>query len=798
MKIQCACGTKVAFDVTPEMATQRVQLLCPNCGRDNSALANELIREELDGRSAAPAATAPAASKPVLRVALPKAATEAPTVTEPPAPSAPLEKEYCLKHPNKLVTHRCLVCGKAMCPECMALFGYVCSPLCRSKAEARGMEVPVYALQKSVVEARRWRVTVWIAGSLALALALLGGAWFWYAWFGSVPKVAYAYTFPEAARAGKVRLADAQNLVFLHGGQLGRIDVRRPQPVWTVAVVNKSGMGGTADVAIAALQKARAQAEAEGDESEFRMPSREELIEELAARVKEGLELHVAGQNIWVATDQALTRYDWQTGQANKTIRLVGARQGLRREGDELVGRELGEDLSRETVQRINLATGETRTETIAKPVPAKLAALLEAAATNRTGRAAATAGPTNAAAAVAAHILAANAARRPEAPLDPQQMAGEAGGMSAASRLALPALVANARNQQRLAAELAESSGAPPRAATPLDQALEGWDNTRVFPTPDGLVQFTATLLERKLVTREAMKAAPTQPALNENVSAGSSVSVANEMLNEMQRERGSTVTEDESRYQVTVKRAGVPDWSGEVTGPPTFHPLQTVDLITAGTTAVAVDHANRKVWQAALSYPLAGGRDRGPGQGLGPCVERGDTVFVYDPGTLSAFERASGRPRWRLPSVGISGLWFDDQGMLYVNTTTAGPESLRYSKQIDLTRQTVAQILKVDPKSGKTLWKREGAKHIAYVWKQYLYTTDSYREGEADGEGRGLQFGAERPAYVRIRRVDAGSGRILWEHAQKRCPLDIQFHENTMLLLFNREVQELKFLAL
>ena len=47
-----------------------------------------------------------------------------------------------------------------ICPKCMELFGYVCSPLCKGKAEAQGIAVPVYAGQKSVREARTWRRTV--------------------------------------------------------------------------------------------------------------------------------------------------------------------------------------------------------------------------------------------------------------------------------------------------------------------------------------------------------------------------------------------------------------------------------------------------------------------------------------------------------------------------------------------------------------------------------------------------------------------------------------------------------------
>ena len=47
MKIQCACGAKYAFDVTPEMAEQPVRFVCQNCGADYSEFVNGLIRQEL-------------------------------------------------------------------------------------------------------------------------------------------------------------------------------------------------------------------------------------------------------------------------------------------------------------------------------------------------------------------------------------------------------------------------------------------------------------------------------------------------------------------------------------------------------------------------------------------------------------------------------------------------------------------------------------------------------------------------------------------------------------------------------
>ena len=72
-----------------------------------------------------------------------------------------------------------------------------------------------------------------------------------------------------------------------------------------------------------------------------------------------------------------------------------------------------------------------------------------------------------------------------------------------------------------------------------------------------------------------------------------------------------------------------------------------------------------------------------------------------------LTAFDLATGNVRWRLPSVGIAGLFFDDKGMLYVNSTTASPENIKYSRQIDISQKTDAVFLKVDPKTGRILWK-------------------------------------------------------------------------------------------
>ena len=53
MKIQCSCGSKYEFEVTPAMASQPVRFVCPACGLDASEFVDTLVRREL-GQASTP------------------------------------------------------------------------------------------------------------------------------------------------------------------------------------------------------------------------------------------------------------------------------------------------------------------------------------------------------------------------------------------------------------------------------------------------------------------------------------------------------------------------------------------------------------------------------------------------------------------------------------------------------------------------------------------------------------------------------------------------------------------------
>jgi hypothetical protein len=297
---------------------------------------------------------------------------------------------------------------------------------------------------------------------------------------------------------------------------------------------------------------------------------------------------------------------------------------------------------------------------------------------------------------------------------------------------------------------------------------------------------------------------------ALDRGGNLSANTAAANEILNEMQRERvGDTEERDLGRYQVTLRRpAGkdLPDWQGEVSGVPAVYPSDTVDVIAAGKSVVVIDRNNRKLWEAKLTYavrPIATSRFGFSSSlhpnGEGPCVERGDTLYVFDEGVLTSFDLATGTVKWRLPSVGTSGLFFDEQGAVYVNTTTATPENVQYSRQIDVSDKLKFLVLKVEPKAGKIIWRAVDEGLVSYVSGKFVYTTEAHPgQGSANELFSELTTMFEIPPHIRVRRLDARSGRVLWQHYQKRAPLDVRFDRNSFQVLFKHEAQTVRFLSL
>lgn len=778
MKLQCSCGARFEFAVTPDMARNPGRFVCASCGLDSSDFINELIRKELAEQAAAGAgeiAEPSVNTAPRLRVS-PASAPPSP-VAPPPVTAAEAPLPVCSKHPRQQTTERCVVCGKPICPQCLELFGYVCSVRCQTRAANQGTEIPAYAGQRFMVEADRWRKVGKIAAALGAVVAVLVGVWIWYAWFGSVPRPVFAVRFPEMVHSGAAKLAGQGQIVFLRGGSLARYDLKTQKEIWSRELLDQARIERAVDRELKAFAALIEKANNENPDFAPKMPSREKMLAEMLRAAAAALELRVSGQNVWVISPERLTRFDWDNGKPSAEIPRAAGFGRWTETTNELIFTGTG-DAGQPTITHVKLASGEVAVEKIGTAIQPDVVATKP----DQTP---------------GAGLPVGRAAANDHRALDPEKVATQAQNLPLAGRIALPAVLATAANQERtLAAMNDQTKTKAPGASVSVRHA-----GRQLIPSPDGPVELSYRLLEEKFVSRKAMKAPPKKSALAGDLTITKTADVANEILNEQQRARGGDeVVDDESRYQVTLHlpgATGAADWTGEVTGSPSVFPLATVNVLTANRSVIVLDKANQKLWSAALTYNLTGGAGESA-FGAGPCVERGDWLYVFDEAVLTAFELQTGSARWRLPSVGVVGIFFDDVGNVYVNTTTASPDKIRYSRQIDITDKTSAMIYKLDSRSGKILWNTDAHGFISYLSGKIIYTMQSYDPGdEEEGGGNDLTAILRKPPFFRLRRIDPGSGKPLWEHFQERAPLAVEFDGNTIELVFRKEVQVLRYLS-
>lgn len=806
MKIQCSCGTKYEFEVTPEQAQQRVSFVCQKCGLDASEYVTQLVRQQFgltDAPPPAEIAPAPGATPGPAAAALP--------VPPPPPMAAPAPRlhrggvkpadeavaqpdpHFCAKHAGVPATEHCVVCHRPICPQCMSLFGYVCSPLCRQKADLKGIHVPVFAGQKSVVEARRWRLIGWSAGTVVVLVVGLVAFRIWYRLVGSSPKVVFAQKFDQAATSGDSYLCgpDLNQVVVLHGATLARIDTKQKQRVWSVELVKLKDFEAERDKEMKEFEAAQIKRnDTNPDAGPMHIPSPDKLLKSLFDAATSEYELRVVGQNIWVANPKQVARYDWDTGKAVAELPVKGGFGGLIERGDELL--RLDHQPEKDVITHINLATGKIRDEDVLQPQAAAItAARAKAEAAALAGTTPGKKKPQSG----AGLPIGKPGVDRNKA-LDPGKVQAQASQLSLPEQLALPAVLSGNRAQERALAELeGEVRNYPTK-----DVEGKPLSYYTLIPARDGYVQFTTRMVEEHLVAKEAMKARPGKSALDGPVSVTATREVANEILNDIQRDRGgSTVTVDESKYAVTLRRAdgkGADEWQGEVIGPPSIYPLNSVNVVACKQKIIVLSKENKKLWESALNYDVVGTAREGDPHttGQGPCVERGNTLFVFDQGVLTAFDLKTGNAQWRLPSVGITGLFFDEEGMMYVDSTTASPDTIKYSKQIDISAKNMGLIMKINPHNGKTLWAQEIGGGLAYVGGKYIYTTQISGGVDEDAEERPHTMLEGGPRVVRIRRINLSNGKPSWEYFEDRVPIEVHFDQNQIHLLFVREVELLK----
>ena len=309
------------------------------------------------------------------------------------------------------------------------------------------------------------------------------------------------------------------------------------------------------------------------------------------------------------------------------------------------------------------------------------------------------------------------------------------------------------------------------------------------------GVVQMKVDLIEHKIIEHQAMKAKK-KSMIENNLTAGQSMEAVEREMNEMRREQtGGVEEEDVSRYQVTLRRlpaGAAPDWTGEAIGPPSFYPLKNLGILVSGKTIQVFDKNNKKLWSANLTYAVAHRYSRDfATESDPPCVETGNTLYVFDRGMLTSFEAATGEVHWRLTSVGISQVQLDAKKNLYVTSTLASPDSIQFSQEVNFSAKSGPVILKVEAATGKVLWRTEGLGDRCFVSGKYVYISKA-------AENPLTTMGEDPVLYFDLYRLSPSDGHAMWDYSQSRHPTQIEVQGNEILLHFRGELQVLKFLSL
>jgi len=362
---------------------------------------------------------------------------------------------------------------------------------------------------------------------------------------------------------------------------------------------------------------------------------------------------------------------------------------------------------------------------------------------------------------------------------------------------------------------------------------------DSEISLTPDGqsVVAMQTRVIEQRIVTNKlstgprVMTAAGIEKevdnnfdkVLNENLTAGNSLNATMQLVEQLNRrdaaDQPDETYEDLSVYEVELRRVfgGSSKWQGKVEGEPVYYPLATVDVVAGVKDFKVLDKGGRFKWEAPLSYSLSYralasaayhqpefGNYREPNAlddqtgtaFLFPFVEHAGRLFAYDRGVLAAFDLESGEVKWRVTSVGIRKIVFDEAGMLYACTTLDSPESIN-QPVMDRKDEPVQAIQKIDPATGTIVWLAPHLGTELFVTGKFMYSM-WIGENLLDKAAAMAAGGADPVPSCAITRIDPGSGEVLWRREYKGEPDVFNVRGNRLLLQFPRRIEMLKFFSL
>ena len=356
------------------------------------------------------------------------------------------------------------------------------------------------------------------------------------------------------------------------------------------------------------------------------------------------------------------------------------------------------------------------------------------------------------------------------------------------------------------------------------------------LVPDGDSVVAVQSRIIEEKIIRRKlntgpkVMTAAGIEKSvdqkvdkiLDDNLTAAGSLRAATRVVSEWSRrdatEAPDELVEDHSRYEVELRRVhGVSSsWKGEVTGPPRYFPLPTVDVVVGEKDFKVIDKSGKLKWEATLSYPL--GSEAGYASHFArpdfshrrnaerfddehglryrfPFVERGDRLYAYDRGVLAAFDLATGEVKWRVTSVGIRKIMFDQSGQLYACTTLDSPERLN-RPTADRQDAPTDALLKIETQSGKVLWQGAHLGTDVFISGKFVYS-QWVGENLLDNAAS-MSSGADPVPSCAFKRINPATGEPMWRLEYKGDPTCVSVRDNWLLIQFPRRLEVAKFFSL
>ena len=313
-----------------------------------------------------------------------------------------------------------------------------------------------------------------------------------------------------------------------------------------------------------------------------------------------------------------------------------------------------------------------------------------------------------------------------------------------------------------------------------------------------NGLLRADIRLKEKKIKVRDAIK--PGSDKELESAAGNAAAHSEDELkavisliANDAARLSGEAIERvDESSYEVTLRRpfdSSVPEWTGTLRGRVQLFSTPTLDLVTAGTTLLAFDRSNKKLWEATLGAPIPIRHSDEEWDALPPpWLESGDRLFFADGAFLNALHVKTGQVLWRLPSVGIRKLQIDSDGNLYVLSDNLKVEALSYASDASL-RDTLPLTMKIGSADGKIAWQVEKYQDLWVSGKDVYVLRETKNAGDLENQVFDRSKAIE--ARIKIYKLSRGSGSPMWEWFQVRRPRAVEADQKHVALLFGDELQ-------